>query len=110
MNHLATDSNRSDWEKLRNLYIPEIALVRDVARHLCSSRSTVRRLIRDGVIPAKKLGGRWYIARRELLGLFARPSSETATLLSVIGGARKEKLSRGRTQFRIVDGGEEETT
>ncbi len=55
--------------KSRDLYLPEIGTVADVARHLQLSHETVRRLIRDGHLPAEKLAGRWYVSRRALLGV-----------------------------------------
>ena len=59
---------------VRELLLPDIASVAEVAQHLGISRSVVRRWIRAGVIPGRKLGRRWYVARRELLALFSEAS------------------------------------
>lgn len=42
----------------------EIYTVMDVARMLSSNVGTVYQLLRNGVIPAKRLGRRWVISRK----------------------------------------------
>ena len=61
-------SHPHDADAIRALYLPEVGTVEDVARHLRLSPATVRRLIREGKLIGRKLGGRWYVTRRALLG------------------------------------------
>jgi excisionase family DNA binding protein len=52
---------------LAGLYLPEVGVVEDVAAHMRLSPGTVRRMIREGKLTGRKLGGRWYVTRRALL-------------------------------------------
>jgi excisionase family DNA binding protein len=42
---------------------PEVMTVDEVAQYLRVSRSTVYRLLRDGEVPASKVGGYWRFRR-----------------------------------------------
>jgi len=53
----------------RSLYLPEVGTVEDIAEHLRMSPETVRRKLRDGTLVGRKVGRRWYITRRALLGI-----------------------------------------
>lgn len=53
--------------RLRRVVLPDLMVVEDVAAFLWLSPASVRRLIREGRIPAAKLGRRWIVERRSLL-------------------------------------------
>jgi excisionase family DNA binding protein len=44
----------------------EIMTVREVARYLCLAESTVYKLVSNGGIPAKKIGGAWRFSRQNI--------------------------------------------
>jgi hypothetical protein len=51
----------------RQVLLPDILVVEDVARAIHAGPSRVREMLRTGLIPAKKLGRRWLVTRVELL-------------------------------------------
>lgn len=53
----------------RGVILPEVCTVDDLVFHLDRSRASILRLMRDGEIPARKLGGRWYTTRLDVLGV-----------------------------------------
>jgi excisionase family DNA binding protein len=56
-------------EATRSVTVPDICSVEDVAHHLKASHGTVCRWLRDGVIPGRKVGRRWFVTREVLLAL-----------------------------------------
>ena len=58
----------------RQIMLPDVLIVEDVAQVSHVGASTVRDWIRSGRLPAHKLGRRWLIARTELLRVLASPS------------------------------------
>lgn len=58
---------RSAVEALRALSLPDICRVEDIAAHLKISQSAVRRLLRTGDIPGRRVGRRWLVSRLALL-------------------------------------------
>ncbi len=53
----------------RGVILPEVCTVDDISFHLDRSRASILRLMRNGEIPARKLGGRWYTTRLDVLGV-----------------------------------------
>lgn len=53
----------------RGVILPEVCTVQDLAFHFDRPHSSILRLLRCGVIPARKLGGRWYTTRLDVLGV-----------------------------------------
>lgn len=53
----------------RGLYLPELGTADEISWHLQVSPATVRRMLRDGTLVGSKVGRRWYVSRRALLGL-----------------------------------------
>lgn len=51
----------------RAVMLPEILDVSDLSRWLRCSPATSRRLLRDGVVPGKRIGRRWFVTRDALL-------------------------------------------
>ncbi len=43
----------------------------ETARSLHITKATLYKLIRDGIVPARKIGGRWRFTRESIEGLFA---------------------------------------
>jgi excisionase family DNA binding protein len=60
----ATRFDPVDPISVKDLPGPEIYTVPHVARMLSINVSTVYQLLRDGAIPAKRLGRRWVIPRK----------------------------------------------
>jgi len=54
----------------------EILDIDDAARFLGIKKRTMYRLVNDGEIPAKKIGGQWRLSRTQLLDLFYDSGSE----------------------------------
>ena len=52
---------------VRAIALPDVMSVEELARHLGLSPSIVSDLIREGAIPAKKIGSEWFISREALL-------------------------------------------
>lgn len=57
--------------------IPEVMTVDEVAQYLRVSRSTVYRLLRDGEIPASKVGGYWRFRRHVIDTWLSRNEAAT---------------------------------
>lgn len=53
----------------------DLLTVREVSSYLRKSRSTVYRLTRQGLLPAKKVGGTWRYSRRSLDEWLRSPES-----------------------------------
>lgn len=51
----------------RALALPDIACPVAIAAHLGIHVRTVRRYLREGTLPGRRIGRRWYTDRRELL-------------------------------------------
>jgi len=78
----------------RNLYLPEVGTVEDVSEHLRLTPETVRRRLRDGTLIGRKVGRRWYITRRALLGVLEGGSPgrpDPRRLLSLLPGNGGER-------------------
>lgn len=58
---------------LDQLSLPDIVPVERLAEHLRLSRSTVREHLRRGALPGRKIGGRWFVTRRDLLAFLEAP-------------------------------------
>lgn len=59
---------------LRALSLPDVVPLARLAEHLGLSPATVRTHLRRGQIPGRKVGGRWFVTRRDFLAfLEARP-------------------------------------
>lgn len=56
-----------------------VMTVADVARFLQIEEATVRRLARDGELPARKLGKHWRFLRDDLLAALRTPTPQTTT-------------------------------
>jgi excisionase family DNA binding protein len=65
MSELPVD--RALIDALRRVALPDVCRVEDLAQHLRLASPTIRRLLRSGTIPGRKLGGRWFVARLDLL-------------------------------------------
>ena len=69
---------------LRSLSLPDIVESQALASHLHLSAKTVRRYFQAGLLPGRKVGGRWYCSRRELLAfLESRPRVAKVVLASL---------------------------
>ncbi|TMC23434.1 MAG: helix-turn-helix domain-containing protein [Chloroflexi bacterium] len=55
---------------------PKLYTVEDVARILKKHPDTIRRLIRQKKIPARKIGGTWYVSEETLRRLMSEESNE----------------------------------
>ena len=64
----------------RAISVPEVAVVEDLALYLRCSPATVRRLLRTGVLPGRKIGRRWVIERHALLRAVAPSDGHGRTL------------------------------
>lgn len=60
---------------LHNLVLPDIISVCELHRHLGLSKSVIRSKFRTGEIPGRKIGRRWFVARRALVELLSTPQS-----------------------------------
>jgi len=79
--------------RTRNLYLPEVGTVEDISEHLHLTRETVRRRLRDGTLVGRKVGRRWYITRRALLGVLEGSGPQRPVprpLLSILPGSGGE--------------------
>ncbi len=47
-------------------HMPEVATIPEVASFLRVSKTTVRKMIKDGELPAKRIRGQWRIMRQAL--------------------------------------------
>ena len=52
---------------LRSIALPDICRVPDLANHTRMSPTAIRRAFRRGVIPGRKIGGRWLTSRQAVL-------------------------------------------
>jgi excisionase family DNA binding protein len=57
----------------RQIRLPDVGIVEDIAAACHVSPSTIRDWIRTGRLPARKFGRRWLISRAELLRFLASP-------------------------------------
>ena len=57
-------------DTLRSLSLPDVVGLAALAEHLGLATSTVRAHLRNGTIPGRKIGGRWFVSRRDLLAFF----------------------------------------
>lgn len=51
--------------------LPQIYTVEEVAKYLRKSKQTIRKLVKQGKIPAVKIGGSWMITETTLQRLLA---------------------------------------
>jgi hypothetical protein len=51
---------------VRRLSLPDVCSADVVAEHLDLAPSTVRRALREGRLPGRRIGGRWFVARPAL--------------------------------------------
>ena len=58
-----------------NLIVPDLCNVAVLARLLLRSESSVRDLLRQGILPGRKIGRRWLIERQALLRAVASSSA-----------------------------------
>jgi len=49
------------------ILLPDVSTVEDPVERLRLSSATIRKLLRQGVLPGCKIGGRWPIERQQLL-------------------------------------------
>ncbi len=59
----------------RQILLPDVLAVEDLAPVLHLRPSAIRALIRRGAIPARKLGRRWLVTRAELLRALSCPAA-----------------------------------
>lgn len=52
---------------LKAVALPDICQVHDLARHLRLAPTTIRRAFRVGILPGRKIGGRWLASRQAVL-------------------------------------------
>ena len=72
---MKTHKNEAAVNALRSLSLPDIVSAERLAHHLNVSPTTVRAHLRRGDLPGRKIGRRWFVSRRDLLGfLEARPA------------------------------------
>ena len=64
-----------------DLLLPDVLIVEDLSHHLHYAKSTIRALMRSGVLPAKKVGRRWFMDRRALLRALAADDGQSALRL-----------------------------
>ena len=53
--------------QFNGIVLPDLMVVEDLCGPMRRSAQFIRRLLAAGEIPGRKIGGRWYIARRALL-------------------------------------------
>lgn len=63
--------------------LPDVLVVEDLAHHLCRSPSAIRRLLRTGELPGRRIGHRWVTDRGALLRALADERQRPA--LRVLG-------------------------
>jgi excisionase family DNA binding protein len=63
---------------IEKLVLPDLVRVEHLAQALGLCATSVRRLIRDGTIPARRIGRRWIITRGELLAALSAPAAVCA--------------------------------
>jgi len=51
----------------RAIALPDIVGIEDLAQHTGLSPATLRKLMRLGALPGRKLAGRWFVSREALL-------------------------------------------
>src|SRR5689334_7610300 len=64
-------------DALRAVALPDVCRVEDLAQHLSTSPAAIRRALRRGEIPGRRVGKRWLVARLALVEWLAA-RSETA--------------------------------
>ena len=68
---------------LRDLLLPDLLTVEDLAFHLQRSQSAICNMLRAGVIPGRKIGKRWIVDRDALLRSLS--PSQTGPALRLVG-------------------------
>ena len=90
--------------------------VADAAKHLRRSTEQVRRYLREGRLPGRRIGGQWFIERNALDGFGSatrkeqrfthglKPASRTRPLDDVIGigSGPGSNLSDGKLAYRLA--------
>jgi excisionase family DNA binding protein len=56
---------------LRSIALPDIATVEDLSTFFGISPPTVRRHLREGLLPGRRVGRRWFVSRPALLAHLA---------------------------------------
>ena len=73
----------------------ETLTLKEVARELCRSLEQVRRYVREGKLPAQKLGMQWFISRRALEAFQGNGGRVTqADILTRIKALREQVKAR----------------
>ncbi len=65
-------------EALAWLSLPDVVPIPALADHLKLHPSTVRGHLRAGRLPGRKVGGRWYVTRRDLLAFLEAGDSRSS--------------------------------
>jgi len=76
--------------KLSDMLIPDVMTVQDASIRLGYSQRHLRRLLRDGILPGRRLGRRWVILRGPLLAALApdnAPGQSGGQMVRLKGGA-----------------------
>lgn len=63
--HVPSDTAAA--QAFRSVALPDICRVEDLASHLQLAPSTIRRALREGRLPGRRLGRRWLVSRSALL-------------------------------------------
>ena len=87
---------------LRAVALPDILKVEDLAQHLGISHEAVRRALREGKLPGRRVGRRWLLSRSALLEWLnafredapARPKGSLHSLPASVRLLRGEKAKR----------------
>ncbi len=89
-------------DALRAVALPDVCRVEDLAQHLNISPAAIRRALRRGDIPGRRVGKRWLVARLALVEWLAVRSdiAETNQAPTMgprsLGRARRRSASTGR--------------